>query len=38
MEKLPFIIEICVTVIVTIIIGYISKNIIEKKLMEEEEK
>ena len=37
LTRLTFVLEICFTIIVTIVIGYLAKNILEKKLKEKEE-
>jgi ATP/ADP translocase len=36
MHQITFIVEVVMTLIVTIVIGYISKNILQKKLIEQE--
>jgi uncharacterized membrane protein YdjX (TVP38/TMEM64 family) len=36
MKQITFIVEIVMTLIITIVIGYISKNILQKKLIEQE--
>lgn len=37
LTRITFIVEIIFTIIVTFVIGYVSKNILEKKLQEQEE-
>lgn len=36
MHQITFIVEVVMTLIITIVIGYISKNILQKKLIEQE--